>query len=46
MMRQDKKASLGRITFILVRGIGEAFIGRDVPDKVVVDFLEQDMKIS
>jgi 3-dehydroquinate synthase len=44
MMRQDKKASLGKITFILVRGIGEAFIARDVDDQDVLKFLEQDMK--
>ena len=29
--RQDKKVRHGKLTFILVRGIGEAFIARDVP---------------
>jgi 3-dehydroquinate synthase len=38
-MRQDKKARAGKLTFILTRGIGEAFIARDVPDDVVLSFL-------
>ncbi len=43
-MRQDKKASLGKLTFILVRGIGQSFIARDVHDQDVLRFLEQDLK--
>ncbi len=31
LMAQDKKVSDGRLTFILARGIGQAFITRDVP---------------
>ena len=38
-MRHDKKISDGRLTFILAREIGEAFIERDVPDETVRDFL-------
>ena len=38
-MRQDKKASAGRLTFILVRGIGQAFVASDVPAQRVRDFL-------
>ncbi len=34
-MRHDKKAKGGRMTFILVRGIGQAFISRDVPEDAV-----------
>ncbi len=35
LMGQDKKVRDGKLTFILVRGIGEAFVARDVdPDKV------------
>jgi 3-dehydroquinate synthase len=34
-MRHDKKASGGRMTFILARGIGHAFISRDVPEDAV-----------
>ncbi len=41
-MRQDKKAVAGKLTFILVRGIGEAFIAKDVPDADVLAFLEED----
>jgi 3-dehydroquinate synthetase len=29
-MRQDKKAEAGALTFVLVRGIGHAFVARDV----------------
>ena len=38
-MRQDKKASAGRLTFILVHGVGQAFIASDVPAQRVRDFL-------
>jgi 3-dehydroquinate synthase len=34
-IRHDKKASGGRMTFILARGIGHAFISRDVPEEAV-----------
>lgn len=30
-MRHDKKVSGGRLTFVLARGIGDAFVTRDVP---------------
>jgi 3-dehydroquinate synthase len=43
IMRQDKKASGGKLTFILTRGIGEAFIAKDVDAAAVTRFLEQDM---
>ena len=39
LMAQDKKVSAGRMTFILARGIGQAFITRDVAPDVVSDFL-------
>jgi 3-dehydroquinate synthase len=44
IMRQDKKASGGKLTFILTRGIGEAFIAKDVDDAAVKLFLEKDMQ--
>jgi 3-dehydroquinate synthase len=44
IMRQDKKASGGKLTFILTRGIGEAFIAKDVDDAAVKTFLEKDMQ--
>jgi len=34
-MRHDKKAQGGRMTFILARGLGHAFISRDVPEEAV-----------
>jgi 3-dehydroquinate synthase len=38
---QDKKVKRGRLTFILTRGIGRAFIADDVPAERVKRFLEQ-----
>lgn len=42
LMRQDKKAVAGKLTFILAKSIGEAFIAKDVPDEAVLDFLTKD----
>lgn len=39
LMAQDKKVRAGKLTFILVRDIGEAFIARDVPAEQVRTFL-------
>lgn len=36
---QDKKVSRGTLTFILTRGIGQAFIAKDVPPAAVQAFL-------
>lgn len=38
-MRRDKKVQDGKLTFILAREIGDAFIGRDVPEAEVRAFL-------
>ncbi|MEO6340791.1 MAG: 3-dehydroquinate synthase [Caulobacteraceae bacterium] len=38
-MGQDKKAEGGRLTFILARGIGDAFVARDVDPSAVRSFL-------
>ena len=38
-MAQDKKASGGRLTFILARSIGDAFVSRDIEASRVRDFL-------
>lgn len=38
-MRQDKKASDGALTFILTRGIGKAFVARDVDPATLLEFL-------
>jgi 3-dehydroquinate synthase len=41
---QDKKVKRGRLTFILTRGIGRAFIANDVPPEEVKAFLEEQVK--
>ncbi|WP_095084920.1 3-dehydroquinate synthase [Mesorhizobium sophorae] len=38
---QDKKVSRGALTFILTRGIGQAFIAKDVPASEVLTFLKE-----
>jgi len=38
-MRHDKKVSDGRIAFVLVRGIGSAFVSADVPEQAILDVL-------
>jgi 3-dehydroquinate synthase len=39
-MAKDKKVSGGKLTFILARGIGEAFVTRDVPEQELSAFME------
>jgi 3-dehydroquinate synthase len=41
-MRHDKKAQGGKLTFILTKGIGKAFIARDVPEDAVLAVLSED----
>lgn len=41
LMRQDKKVRQGRLTFIMARGIGQAFTTRDVDMDVVCDVLAE-----
>lgn len=43
LMGQDKKVRQGRLTFILVRGIGQAFVSRDVEPEQVLRFLEAEI---
>ena len=40
-MSHDKKVENGRITFVLQRGIGEAFLARDVEPAAVRELLTQ-----
>ena len=40
---QDKKVSRGQLTFILVNGIGSAFVAHDVPPGEVADFLAEQL---
>jgi 3-dehydroquinate synthase len=42
IMHQDKKAEAGRLTFILLRDIGEAFVAKDVDASDVLGFLNED----
>ena len=41
LISQDKKVKRGQLTFILVRGIGQAFIARDVAADEVAAFLSE-----
>ncbi|WP_186396029.1 3-dehydroquinate synthase [Stappia sp. TSB10GB4] len=43
IMAQDKKVSRGALTFILVRGIGDAFIERGVDIATLRDFLTDEL---
>ncbi len=40
----DKKNEPGRLTFILARGIGRAYVERDAPAEVVRELLELETK--
>ena len=42
-MQQDKKAAQGRLTFVLARGIGQAFLSRDVKPDDVMAVLDADL---
>jgi 3-dehydroquinate synthetase len=43
IMGQDKKVRDGKLTLILVRGIGTAYVSRDVPTDTVHGFLERQL---
>ncbi len=43
LMGQDKKVRDGRLTFILVRGIGQAFVSRDIERDQVRAFLAREL---
>jgi 3-dehydroquinate synthase len=45
LMGQDKKAKAGRLTFVLVRGIGEAFTSDAVEPERLLDFLDARCRI-
>ncbi|MDR6952003.1 3-dehydroquinate synthase [Ancylobacter sp. 3268] len=40
LIAQDKKVSRGALTFILVRGIGRAFVAKDIDPQAIRRFLE------
>jgi 3-dehydroquinate synthase len=41
-MKHDKKANGGKITFVLAKGVGKAFIAKDVEEQVVRQILTED----
>jgi 3-dehydroquinate synthase len=43
-IRQDKKVSRGALTFILTRGVGQAFVAKDVPAAEVGSFLAEQIE--
>ena len=45
-MRQDKKVERGKLTFILARGIGQAFVAKDVAEADVLRFLERELRAA
>jgi 3-dehydroquinate synthetase len=45
LILQDKKVQRGRLTFILVRGIGQAFVSRDVDAAEVRAFLAEKLLV-
>ncbi len=46
MMRQDKKASAGKITFILVKAVGNAYIDKSVDEIELKLFLEDELNLK
>jgi 3-dehydroquinate synthase len=45
LMAQDKKVRDGQMTFILVRGIGQSFVSRDVTPDAVRVFLQRELTL-
>lgn len=43
-MRHDKKMDAGSLPFVLLRGIGDAFLARDVPLADVAAFLDEQLR--
>ena len=46
IMRQDKKAEAGRINFILVKDVGNAYIDRTIEEDGLVKFLEAELNLQ
>ncbi len=42
-MYQDKKVQRGALTFILLRGIGQSFVAKNVPAEAVRSYLEREL---
>jgi 3-dehydroquinate synthetase len=43
IMRHDKKARAGKLAFILVRGIGDAYVETGIPDEAIIGFLADEL---
>ena len=43
LMGQDKKVRAGKLTFILVKALGQAFVARDIPHAAVLAFLTEEL---
>jgi 3-dehydroquinate synthetase len=41
-MAQDKKVQGGKLALVLVRGIGQAYVERDVPTDALTAFLKRE----
>ncbi len=46
IMRQDKKAEAGRINFVLVKDIGNAYIDRTIEEDGLLRFLEAELELK
>jgi 3-dehydroquinate synthetase len=46
LMKQDKKAVGGKLVFVLARGIGQAFVARDVDEAPVKAILRDALRHS
>ncbi len=46
IMRQDKKAEAGRINFVLVKDVGNAYIDRTIEEDGLVKFLEAELELK
>ena len=46
VMRQDKKAQSGRINFVMVKGVGNAYIDRTIEEDGLIKFLEAELKLQ
>jgi 3-dehydroquinate synthase len=44
LMAGDKKAEAGRLTLVLARGIGKAFVQKDADARALRAFLEEELK--
>ncbi len=46
IMRQDKKAEAGRINFVMVKDIGNAYIDKTIEEDGLIEFLEAELKLQ